>query len=75
MASATIRLSEEESRLIKSYAAQERRSVSDVIRLAILDRIEDEYDLALYKKAKEEFEKDPVTYSHAEIMAEFGIND
>jgi len=75
MPSATIRLSEEESQLIKSYAAQERRTVSDVIRLAILDRIEDEYDLALFNKAKAEFEKDPVTYTHAEIMAEFGLNE
>jgi predicted DNA-binding protein len=75
MPSTTIRLSEEESRLIKSYAVQERRTVSDVIRLAILDRIEDEYDLALFRQAKKEFEKDPVTYSHEEIMAEFGLND
>jgi len=73
MPSATIRISVEESRLIKSYAAQERRSVSDVIRLAILDRIEDEYDLALFEKAKEEFEKDPETYSLAEIKTRHGL--
>jgi predicted DNA-binding protein len=72
---ATIRLSEEESRLIKSYAAQERRSVSDVIRLAILDRIEDEYDLALFKKAKEEFEQDSTTYSLSEVMKEHGLDE
>lgn len=75
MASTTIRLSEEESNLIKSYAAQERRSVSDVIRLAILDRIEDEYDLALFKEAKEEFEKDPRTYPLAAVMKEYGLNE
>ena len=71
MATAAIRLSEEENRLIKSYARAQRRSVSDVIRLAILDRIEDEYDLALFRKAKREYDADPVTYSHNEIMAEF----
>ena len=73
MPSATIRLSEEEARLIKSYAAQERRTVSDVIRLAILDRIEDEYDLELFNKAKAEYEKDPVTYTHEEIKARYGL--
>ena len=75
MATVSIRLAEEESLLIKNYAAQERRSVSDVIRLAILDRIEDEYDLALFYKAKEEFEKDPVTISHKEIMAKYFTNE
>ncbi|MCL2881970.1 MAG: DUF6290 family protein [Coriobacteriia bacterium] len=73
MASATIRLSDEESQLIKSYAAQERRSVSDVIRLAILDKIEDEYDLELYRQAKEEFEKNPVTYTLDEIKEMHGL--
>jgi predicted CopG family antitoxin len=73
MPSATIRLTDEESRLIKSYAAQERRSVSDVIRLAILDQIEDEYDLALFERAKKEFESDPVTYSLDEIKTRHGL--
>jgi len=73
MAAMSIRFSEEESQLIKSYAAQERRSVSDVIRLAILDRIEDEYDLVLFDKAKKEFEKDPVTYSLDEIKEKYNL--
>ena len=67
MATATIRLTEEESRLIKSYAAQERRTVSDVIRLAILDKIEDEYDLNAFILAEAEFDADPATYTLAEI--------
>ncbi|MCL2493546.1 MAG: DUF6290 family protein [Clostridiales bacterium] len=75
MATTAIRLSEEESRLIKSYAKAKRRSVSDVIRLAILDQIEDEYDLALFEKAKAEHEADPVTYTLKEVMEEFGLNE
>ncbi|MCL2655693.1 MAG: DUF6290 family protein [Coriobacteriia bacterium] len=74
MASATIRLSDEESRLIKSYAAQERRSVSDVIRLAILDRIEDEYDLALFEQAEARFNVNPVTHSLDEIKEKYGLD-
>ena len=68
MPTTAIRLSEEESRLIKSYANAQRRSVSDVIRLAILDQIEDEYDLALFREAKAEYDADPVSYSHDDIM-------
>ena len=72
MATTAIRLSDEESRLIKTYAKAQRRSVSDVIRLAILDQIEDEYDLALFKRAKEEFDEDPVTLTHEDMLREFG---
>ncbi len=73
MPTTAIRLTDEESRLIKSYANAQRRSVSDVIRLAILDQIEEEYDLKLFVEAKKEYEADPVTYSHDEIMRKYGL--
>ena len=75
MATATIRLTDEESRLIKSYAAQERRSVSDVIRLAILDRIEDEYDLGLFEQAEAKYNENPVSYSLDAIKERHNLND
>lgn len=74
MATTAIRLSDEESRLIKNYAKSQRRSVSDVIRLAILDQIEDEYDLSLFSEAKKEFEANPKTISHEEMMSKYGNN-
>ena len=74
MATATIRLTEEEIRLIKSYAAQERRSVSDVVRLAILDRIEDEYDLGLFEQAQARHNENPVTYSLDAIKQRHGLD-
>ena len=75
MPTAAIRLTEEESRLIKSYAKAKRRSVSEVIRLAVLDQIEDEYDLGLFKQAKAEFDNDPATISHSEMMRKYFNND
>ena len=71
----TVRFTDDESKLIKSYALAQRRSVSDVIRLAILDQIEDEYDLGLFKAAKAEYEADPETMSHKELMEKYGLND
>jgi predicted DNA-binding protein len=71
---AAIRLSEEESQLIKHYARSRRRSVSDVIRLAILDQIEDQYDLELYRQAKAEFDADQTTVSHQEMLARHGLS-
>ena len=73
MTSATIRLSEEEKRYIETYAKQKRRSMSDVIKLAIMDKIEDEYDLIAYDKAMEEHRKDPTTYSLSEVKERHGL--
>ena len=75
MATTAIRLSDEESRLIKSYAKAQRRSVSDVIRLAILDQIEDEYDLDLFNQAKAEFTSNPVTLSHYEMLSKYNTDE
>ena len=73
MPTMTIRLSEEERHLIKEFAVQERRSASDLVRVAVLERIEDAYDLRDLRAAREIYEKDPVSYSHAEIMAKYGV--
>ena len=56
----SLRLSDEDSQLIKSYAAMKKMSVSDVMRNAILEAIKDEYDLQAYYKAMEEFKKTPL---------------
>ena len=74
MASATIRLTEDEHRLIKGFAAQQRRSMADVIRLAILDQIEDEYDLAVLKEAEAEYEQNPESYTLDEIKERHNIS-
>ena len=42
-------------------------TLSDLVRQAIMERIEDEYDLKIYYEAMEEFKKNPVTYTHEEV--------
>ena len=59
----TVRLSQQDKDVIAKYAETKGRSVSDIVREAILDRIEDELDLALYRKAIEEYQKNPASYS------------
>ena len=44
----SLRLSDEDPQLIKGYAAMKKMSVSDVMRNAVLEAIEDEYDLQAY---------------------------
>jgi uncharacterized protein (DUF1778 family) len=62
-----VRLTNEEVQLIKRYAALKRLSVSDVVRTAVLEKIEDEFDLKTALQALEEHKKNPVTYTHDEV--------
>ena len=64
----SLRLNEDESALIRSYAEIKKMSVSELIRQTVLERIEDEYDLAAYEEAIKEYRKNPVTYSHKEVV-------
>ena len=60
----SLRFQPEDEKLIKDYAAFNNTSVSEFMRQAALERIEDEYDLKTFREAMAEFQKDPVTYSH-----------
>lgn len=73
MASATmtIRLESAEKALISNYAAAFGTSVSEFVRNAALERIEDELDLKAWEAAKAEFESDPITISAAEIAGKY----
>ena len=73
MASATmtIRLESEEKALISDYAAAFGTSVSEFMRKAALEWIEDELDLKAWEEAKAEFEADPITISAAEIAEKY----
>ncbi|MDY0125789.1 MAG: DUF6290 family protein [Anaerolineaceae bacterium] len=63
----TIRLDNDDKDLIARYARNKGRSISDIVRQAILAQIEDEYDLELYRKAIEDYRKNPVSYSLDEV--------
>ncbi|MBN2696775.1 MAG: ribbon-helix-helix protein, CopG family, partial [Bacilli bacterium] len=47
--SISIRVNEKESKLIKKYAELNGTTVSEVMRQAILSKIEDEFDIFLYE--------------------------
>ncbi len=59
----TVRLSSDDKEIIARYAQSKGRSVSDIVREAILERIEDELDLELYRQAIAEHKKNPKSYS------------
>lgn len=71
--SISIRMSAKELELVKKYAEINGTTVSDVVRKAILEKIEDEFDIFLYEKAYAEYEEDQVTYTIEEANKILGI--
>ena len=69
----SLRLSEQDAKLIKDYAKLNNISVSDLFRQTVIERIEDEIDLEAYNKAYEEYQKDPKTYTLEEVKKELGL--
>ena len=69
----SLRLSDEDTLLIKKYAELNRLSISELIRQTVMERIENEYDLEVFDKAMEEYKNDPVTYSLDEVQKELGL--
>ena len=69
----SVRLNEEDGKLIKAYAEMNNISLSELIRKAILEKIEDEYDLECYEKAVKEYNKNPKTYTIDEAKKELGL--
>ena len=63
----SVRLNEQDTELIKAYAELNNITLSELIRNAVLEKIEDESDLECYKKSIKEYKKNPVTYSHEEV--------
>ena len=69
----SVRLNEKDTKLVRAYAKMNNISLSDLVRNAILEKIEDEYDLYLYNKAIEEYNENPKTYTMDEVKEELGL--
>lgn len=63
----SLRVSAEDEQLIKHYAEIHNVTISEFIRNAVLEKIEDELDLITYKKAMKEYNENPQTFSHEEV--------
>lgn len=69
----SIRLTEQEKKLADSYAKLHSISLGEAFKQALFEKIEDEYDLAVYEKAMEEYRKNPVTFTLDEVKKELGL--
>lgn len=69
----SLRLSDEDTMLIKKYAEINKLSVSELIRQSVMEKIENEYDLEAFEAAMAQYRDNPVTYSLDEVEKELGL--
>ena len=72
MGTISLRLNERDDMLIRKYAELHNMDLSTFIRQAVMEKIEDEYDLTLFNKVWEE-EKGQARISHDELKRELGL--
>ncbi|MDO4766474.1 MAG: DUF6290 family protein [Eubacteriales bacterium] len=63
----SVRLDSRDEQLFKTYAQTNNLTMSELIRSAVLEKIETEYDLKIYREAMEEYNANPIRYSHDEV--------
>lgn len=69
----SLRLDKEDEKLIRAYAKHNNVTMSELIRVAVIEKIEDEYDLQAYREAIEDYNANPVSYTHEEVCKMLGI--
>ena len=69
----SIRMTEEEKQLGVAYAKLNGFSLSEAMKRAYFEKIEEEYDIALADASLREYDKNPKTYSHEEVKKMLGL--
>ena len=69
----SVRMSKEEEELIRAYCELHGLKASTALKDALLEKIEDEYDIKRAEEALKNLEKDPVTYTHDEFKKMFNL--
>ncbi|HCX04860.1 MAG TPA: CopG family transcriptional regulator [Clostridiales bacterium] len=71
----TLRINDDDDNLIRNYAKVNNISISELMRQAVLEKIEDEIDLDLYTQAMKEHTENPQDISFDEMMTELGFDE
>ena len=71
MPTMTMRLDETDAEVVRKYAEFEGKTISDFIRDAVFEKIEDQQDLATLREAITT--DDGVRYTHEQVLAELGL--
>ena len=71
MPTMTMRLDETDAEVVRKYAEFEGKTISDFIRDAVFEKIEDQQDLATLREAIAV--DNGVRYTHEQVLAELGL--
>ena len=71
MSTMTIRIDDADAAVVRRYAKFEGKTISDFIRDAVFEKIEDSEDLAARRAAVAE--DDGTRYAHDQVLIEFGL--
>ena len=71
MPTMTMRLDETDAEVVRKYAEFEGKTISDFVRDAIFEKIEDQQDLATLREAIAV--DDGVRYTHEQVLAQLGL--
>lgn len=66
----SLRIDNQEEKLIREYAKANNISVSALFRNAVLEKIEDKIDLGLYNQAMREHKENPQSISFEDMLKE-----
>ncbi len=69
----SVRTNDEETELFKSYAKIHGISLSEAYKQALLEKIEDEFDLADIDEAVKRFEENPKTHTLEELRKTYDL--
>ena len=73
MCTFSIRLTEAEKKLIKEYSKLNNKSMSEVLKAAFFEKMEDEFDIKMADEAYKEYKKDSKKYTLNEARKELGL--
>ncbi|STO08830.1 MULTISPECIES: type II toxin-antitoxin system RelB family antitoxin [Exiguobacterium] len=73
MSTISVRLDEEDARLIREYAKTKNLTLSTLVRDAVLERIEDELDLKLYHEAMKAHQEHSEAISFDDMMKDLNL--
>ena len=70
----SVRLNDDDAALFRDYAALHGITMSELIRRAVLERINDAYDMRCYDRAMAEYGAHPETFTLDEVEKELGLS-
>ena len=73
MCTFSIRLTDAEKKLIQDYSKLNNKSMSEVLKDAFFEKMEDEFDIKLADDSYKEFKKNPKKYSLKEAKEAIGL--